>query len=190
MIITISGNPGAGKSTVAKILASELNAERILVGAMRRDLARSMGMNLEELNEYGKTHPETDTKVDKEVKEKVKKLVKENKNIVLEGYAQHKFFPEAFKVFMEANKEICCQRIWHDLQNGEAKTYRNEGKYENIEEFKKRYKIRLNEDAERFMKFYGFDHRDKSQYDLVLDVTHISAKEATKKIISSIKKPF
>ena len=68
MIITISGNPGAGKSTVAKILASELNAERILVGAMRRDLARSMGMNLEELNEYGKTHPETDTKVDKEVK--------------------------------------------------------------------------------------------------------------------------
>ena len=48
MIITISGTPGSGKSTVAKIIVETLNAERIYVGGIRRELAREKGMTLQE----------------------------------------------------------------------------------------------------------------------------------------------
>jgi len=69
-IITISGTPGSGKSTVAKIIQKELDAERIYVGGIRREIARKKGMTLQELNVYAQTHPETDVDVDKYVRKK------------------------------------------------------------------------------------------------------------------------
>ena len=48
MIITISGNPGSGKSTVAKIVVEKLGLKRVYAGGIMRELALDRGITLEE----------------------------------------------------------------------------------------------------------------------------------------------
>ena len=105
MIITISGTPGSGKSTVAKLLVKALGAERIYVGGMRRELAKERGITLIELNEYAKIHPETDVDVDKKASELAKKLEKEGKILIAEGHTQFYFFPDSIKIFIKVDPD-------------------------------------------------------------------------------------
>ncbi|MBU0470682.1 MAG: AAA family ATPase [Nanoarchaeota archaeon] len=186
MIITISGTPGSGKSTIAKILVEKLGAERIYVGGIRRELARKKGMTLQELNEYAKTNPETDVDVDKKAALHARELDKKGKVVIVEGRTQFYFLPESLKLFIKVSEEEGAKRIWKDLQNESTQQERNEGKIDSFEEMKKRVAERMGEDAERYKKYYGFDHRDESHYDFILDTTDITAEEAAEKAVKFI----
>lgn len=187
MIITISGTPGSGKSTVAKILAKQLKAERIYVGGIRRDLAKEKGMTLIELNEYAKTHQETDVDVDKKAAHYARELEKKGKLVIVEGRTQFYFLPESIKVFIKVSVEEGARRIWKDLQQQETKQARNEGEIGSLDETKKRITDREEEDAARYKKYYGVDHRVEKQYDLVVDTTKLNPEETADKVLDFIK---
>lgn len=187
MIMTISGTPGSGKSTIAKILQQKLSAERIYVGGIRRELARKKGMTLVELNEYAKTHPETDVDVDKEAAAEARKLDKSGKTVIVEGRTQYYFLPESLKIFIKVDEEEGTGRIWKDLQNEQTRTERNEGDITSLEQMKKRIRQRATEDNKRYLKYYGINPADESQYDFILDTTKITAEEGTEKILKYIK---
>ena len=51
---------------------------------------------------------------------------------------------------------------------------------------KQRILDRQEEDAQRYLKYYGFDHRDESKYDFILDTTNINAMEAAQKVLDFI----
>ncbi|NQV91749.1 AAA family ATPase [Candidatus Woesearchaeota archaeon] len=186
MIITISGNPGSGKSTVAKILIKKLNAERIYVGGIRRDLAKEKGMTLEELNEYAKTHPETDVDVDVKAAEKARMLEKQGKIVIVEGRTQFHFIPESIKIYVKVEPNVGAERIWKDLQIKELAKQRNEGNIESLEQLKASVTLREEQDAARYKKYYGIDNRNESQFDLVVDSTVPSAEEVAEKIVEYI----
>ena len=57
MIITISGNIGSGKSTIAKRLAKSLRYPALDVGGMRRAEAKRRGMTLAAFNAWAEKHP-------------------------------------------------------------------------------------------------------------------------------------
>lgn len=188
MIITISGTPGSGKSTIAKIIQQKLNAERIYVGGIRRELAREKGMTLEELNEYGKTHPETDVDVDKKAAAKAKELHGEGRTVIVEGRTQFHFLPESIKIYIKVDLEVGAKRIWKDLQDKETQQKRNEGDIPSFEAMKERVWSRMEEDDARYKKYYdGLDIRDESHYDFILDTTDITAEEAAEKVLNYIK---
>ena len=187
MIITISGNPGSGKSTVAEILVKKLEAKRIYVGGIRRELAREKGMTLQELNEYAKNNPETDVDIDKKAATEAKGLHEQGKLVVVEGRTQYHFIPESVKVYMKVDSETGAKRIWKDLQDKQASQQRNEGNLNSLEEVKKRVLDRESEDAQRYLKYYDIDPRVESQYDLIVDTTNISAEEAAQKVIDYVK---
>ena len=48
--ISLAGDLGSGKSTVAKILLAELGAEYYSTGSIVRSIAERMGMEIGELN--------------------------------------------------------------------------------------------------------------------------------------------
>jgi len=187
MIITISGTPGSGKSTVAKLLAEKLSAKRIDVGSIRRKLARKKKMTLEGLNQYAKTNPETDVNVDQKVAKEARKLAGQGKVVIVGGLPQFHFLPESVKIFIKADLKEAARRIWQDLQQKKTRTARNEGNYSSLKQMKERVLARIKEDNERYMKYYGIDHLDQSNYDLILNTTHITAEQAAKLILNKLR---
>ncbi len=187
MIITISGTPGSGKSTVAQILAKQLRAERIYIGGILRDLARKKGMTLEELTQYAQSHPEIDQEADQETRDQARQLAQKGKDVLVEGRVQFFFLPESVKVFMKVNPEEAARRIWKDLQDKDKRGARNEEVVASIKKVQEKIIKREEEDAKRYKKLYGLDHRDESQYDAVIDTTKITATEAAERIMKFIK---
>jgi CMP/dCMP kinase len=186
MIITVSGTAGSGKSTIAKIIAKKLKAKRIYVGGMRRELARSKGMSLEELNEYAKTHAETDVEVDKEAARLARSLERGGNIVVVEGRTQFYFLSKSIKIFVKVAAKVGAKRIWKDLQDIKKRDARNEGNIKSLSEMEKEVITRDRADAKRYKKYYGFDHRDESNYDLVIDSTKLSVDEVVKQVMHLI----
>jgi CMP/dCMP kinase len=186
-IITISGTPGSGKSTVAQILAEKLNAQRIYVGAIRRELAREKGMTLEELNEYGLTHPETDVDIDQKIAEQARQTAKDSL-VIVEGRVQFHFLPESFKIFIKVSLKEGARRIWNQIQNAQEKEQRNEGEVKSALEMENDLKNRVENDKKRYKKYYNLDHTDETHYDLVIDTTKMSAEQAVAKILQALPK--
>ena len=183
MIITISGNPGSGKSTVAKLLQKKLNAERVYAGGMFRELAREKNITLKELNDITKSDPEIDKKIDLKVAAKARELTNSRKTVIVEGRTQFHFLPESKKIFITVNPEEGAKRVWKDLQDKALQQERNEDSVNSLKEVQDSVKKRDAEDAARYMEYYNIDHRKKSNYDFIVDSTTISAKEVTEKIL-------
>jgi CMP/dCMP kinase len=187
LIITISGTPGSGKSTVAKIIMQELGAERIYVGGIRRELAREKSMTLEELNEYAKDNPETDVDIDNKVAGDAKKLESEGKIVLVEGRTQYHFLSNSVKIYIKVNPDVGAERIWKDLENKETQNERNEGNIQSFDEMKVRIRERTENDKRRYHQYYNINPYDESQYDFVVDSTNISATEVAKKVLDFIR---
>jgi CMP/dCMP kinase len=186
-IITISGTPGSGKSTIAQKLAEKLNAQRIYVGAIRRELAREKGITLEQLNEYGLTHPETDVDIDQKIAIEAREAAKKGL-VIVEGRVQFHFIPESFKIFIQVKVEEGARRIWKQLQNEAERKQRNEGEISDINTLVNDIKKRIENDKKRYKKYYNLDHTNESHYDLVIDTTKITADQATAKILKALPK--
>ena len=107
--------------------------------------------------------------------------------MIVEGRTQFHFLPESLKIFIKVSPEEGARRIWKELQNKEAQEQRNEGNIESFEMMKKRIYEREDEDASRYEQYYGFDHRDESHYDLVLDTTSMDVEEAVEKVMGFVE---
>ncbi len=188
MIITISGTPGSGKSTVAKILLEKLHAERIYVGGIFRELVREKGLTLEQLESYIQQHPEIDREVDERAAAAARHFAQQKKNVIVEGRTQFHFLPESVKVYIKVDATVGAQRIWKDLQSKETKQQRNEGNLHSLEETKRRTQQREEEDAQRYKRIYHLDYRNESNYDLVLDSTKESAEEIARRVLGYLRK--
>lgn len=185
-IITISGTPGSGKSTIAKILADKLNAERLYVGGIRREMAKKMDMTLEELNVYAETHPETDVDVDKKVAQEARNLAEKN-IVIVEGRVQFHFLPESYKIYIKVDTAEASNRIYKDLQDKQSAQKRNEGMCHSKEECEDDIIKRIESDRRRYKKYYNLDHTDESHYDLVIDTTDITAQQGAEQILDKLK---
>lgn len=190
MILTISGTPGSGKSTIAKILVERLHAERIYVGGIRRKLAKKKGMTLAELNDYAQTHPETDVDVDEKAAQEARKLENGRKVVVVEGRTQFHFLPESIKIFITVNPKEGAKRIWKDLQHTDLQQQRNEGTIRSLAEMKRSLLQRFENDQCRYKKYYNLDITDEQQYDLVIETTKITAQQGAEKIIKFLEKTY
>ncbi|MFA6467229.1 MAG: cytidylate kinase family protein [Patescibacteria group bacterium] len=184
-IITISGTPGSGKSTIAQGLREKLKAKRIYVGGIRRKIAEEKNMTLAELNQYAMSHPETDVDVDKAASKEARQLAR-NHPVIVEGRTQYHFLPESIKIFVVVDIKIGAKRIWESIQN-ENQQQRNEAKVNNYKELEQKVIERSKSDFKRFKKYYNIDYTDQKQYDFVIDTGHISAQEATQKVLDFIK---
>ena len=181
MIITISGLPGSGKSTVAKILSEKLGYKRYYMGEMRREAARKRGMTIEEFNKLG----EKDFATDKTVDDLLVKIGKEVDNIVVEGRTAFHFIPNSIKIFLDVDLKEGARRIFEEKRKSNE---RNEKPTASVEEELALIKERMESDEKRYMKYYGFKTYDKKNYDLVIDTTKLTPEQAAEKILEFVKK--
>ena len=188
MIITISGMPGSGKSSVAKVLAKKLGYKHVNMGNIRRSIAKKKGMTLEEFNKLGETNKSTDVLIDKEVK----RLGKEEKNVILESRTAWFFIPESLKIFIDVSSEVGAKRILKDLKNKNRLKKRNEvrERVTTVAEMKKKNAQRIASDELRYQKYYGFKPYEKKNFDVVIDASNLSIKENVGIILDYLKKSY
>jgi len=182
MIITISGMPGSGKSTVAEILAKRLKMKSYYMGKIRRELARKKGLTLEQLNEIGENEEWTDVDVDKFQTE----LAKKEDNFIIQGRTSFFLIPNSVKVFLNIDFDTGVKRIFEDVKKDSKQ--RNEGEYRTLEEAKKAIRKRIESDIRRYKKYYKVDIYDRSHYDIVIDTTDLMIEQVVEKVMQEIKK--
>jgi cytidylate kinase len=181
MIISISGAEGAGKSTIAKMLAEKLGWPRYYIGGIRREKARERGLTLDEYNKLGETDPSTDLEVD----EYQKKLGETEDNFIIEGRTSWHFIPQSFKIFLDVDFTEAAKRVFKALQNNND---RNEGKnLDSVENVLQSLEKRRESDKLRYAKYFNIDVFDKNNYDFVLNTTNLNQAEVFNKTLEAIE---
>lgn len=178
MIITISGMPGAGKSSVAKYLAKKLNLRYIYAGGIMRDIAKERGFSAKgngfvEWEKFVEKNPDIDKKLDKRL---LKEVEKGNciTDSVLAGYLIKK---ADLKIFLKVSLKDAAHRIALRERITDKTALSN---------IKNRIKIRQN----RWKKLYKIDFKNLDPFDFVFDTTKFDKREVLKimdKVISIIK---
>ncbi|MCK4589643.1 MAG: nucleoside monophosphate kinase [Nanoarchaeota archaeon] len=176
MIITISGTPGSGKSTIAKLLAKKLKLKHHSTGDFMRKMAKDRNITLAELSELA----ESDLSVDQEIDNWSKKLGETEDNFIIDTRLGFYFIPKAVKIFLDADIKIRVQRIFKDKRPGE--TAKTPG------EMEKEITQRQKSESKRYQEYYNVNHYDKTNYDLLIDTSELTPEEITKKTLEYLEK--
>lgn len=181
MIISISGLPGSGKSTVAKILAEKLGFERIYMGGILRKIADQKGLTILELMKQA----ETDSTIDEEADKMVTDFGITKDNFIIESRTAFHFIPESLKVFVKVDLKEGAKRIFQDLKKEERN---EEEKVSSVDKLFKKIKERMDVDRARYQKYYGIDYTDETNYDLIIDSTNIPPEEVAERIFDRVER--
>ncbi len=176
MIITISGQAGSGKSSVARYLSENLKLKHHSMGDLRRKMARDRNLNLAKLNELGEKEDFTDKQVD----EMQTEIGKKEDNFVMDGRLSYYFIPNSIKIYLKANLRIRAERVYNDERVEE--NFRDLG--DAIASLIEREKS----DQRRYKKYYEIDTTNELQYDVVIDTSRMGIEEVGEKIIEFLKK--
>jgi len=176
MIITISGLPGAGKTTAAKLVAEHLKLRHYSVGDLRGKMAIERGMTLDELNKLGEKEDFTD----KDVDDYQKKLGERENDFIIDGRLSFHFIPNSIKVFLKVDPEEGARRIFNDQRPDEPE-------YSSADEVLKGNQERMASDKKRYTKYYNLDPIKDEHYDLVIDTTDSTIEITSEKIIEFVK---
>ena len=174
--ISLAGDLGSGKSTVAEILIDRLGAEYYSTGAIVRSIATKRGMTVVELNKYMETHPE----IDHEIDDGLKALSKEDKLLVIDSRMAWHFTEGTFKVYLSTDTETSALRIMGANRIGEHS--------QTLEDTIKDTQARRSSEKKRYFEQYGVNIKDLTNYALIVDTTTATPDEIAGVIIDSFRK--
>jgi len=153
MRLTISGLPGSGTTTVAKLLSKELSLELISAGAVFRQMAAEKNLPLEQFSEMAEANDDFDRVIDERQREEAMKT----ENAIVEGRLSGFIVPDAdLKIWLKAPVEIRAKRI----------TVREKITYDKALHA---MKSRERSEYKRYKQYYGLNLDDLSIYDLVIE---------------------
>ena len=173
MLITISGLPGSGKTTVARLLSKGLGIPHVYAGDLYRKEAEARGLSLDEFNRLC----ERDHSIDRCLDAKMASYARKG-NAVLEGrlagFLARQEHVEAFKVWLTAGEEVRARRVAQreGCDCGTVAALND---------------TRQRSDAKRYREIYGFDLDDTSLYDLVLCTDSQRPEELAERILAGVR---
>ncbi len=160
--IAISGPPGSGKTTYARLIARDFSLRHHSAGSIFRRLAEKLNMSLEELNELASRDPSIDVEIDRMTYQLGVKG-----GVVVEGHLVAWVLNDVAdsRIYVTADPMVRARRIAEREGRGLDDVV--------VETF-----MRQELHAERFRRYYGFDLRDLSIFDLVIDTTRLTIEQA------------
>jgi predicted cytidylate kinase len=176
VLITISGTPGSGKTTVAKLLAEHLGIPHVYAGDIFRREAERRGLSLAAFNELAERDHSIDRELDAQMLEHARRG-----GCVLEGrlagfFARGENLP-ALKIYLTADDAVRAQRV----AQREGSDWR---------ELLEANRARQTSDAKRYRDIYGFDLNDISIYDVVLGTDAQPPQAIAARILEKVRERF
>ena len=172
MLLTISGLPGSGTSTIAVAVAESLALERVDGGSVWRSLGAELGMTVAEFSAFSETHPEVDAELDARLAARA-----HEGDVVLES---------RLAAWIAANEGLPALRVWVDCAEGEraVRVARRDG----LDPDAALAANRARESSERlrYQTLYGIDLADRSIYELILDSTTAAPETLVVAIVEAV----
>jgi len=153
MKVTVSGPPGSGTTTLARLISERHQLGLISAGEVFRDLARERGLSVAEFGELA----EKDITIDALIDVRQKEIAKEKDDIVVEGRLSGWMVEEAdLRIWLSA--PIACR----------AKRIANR---DGMDEYTAREVTLAREESERkrYRNFYKIEIDDLTPYHLTID---------------------
>ena len=176
MLITISGVPGSGKTTVARLLAQRLGIPHVYAGDLYRKEAEERGLSLEEFNQLS----ERDHSIDRALDEKMAGYARQG-GVVLEGrlagFIAVQEGVDALKVWLTASDEVRARRVAQREGRDWTTVLRQNHS-------------RQGSDAKRYKDIYGFDLNDTAIYDLILNTDDAGPETLAEDILARVSERF
>lgn len=174
--ITLSGELGSGKSTVANYLISKMPFKIVSAGLLFRQLAAKHGMSAKEFNEFIENDPKYDHYVDDTMAE----LGRTDEKIIFDSRMAWHFVPSSFKIYLYVDVDTATERIFND-------TGRVSESYSDKATARKEIIDRRKSELLRYQNFYHCNLDDYSNYDLIVDTSHATKDEVNELIYNSFK---
>lgn len=170
-LITVSGPPAAGTSTLTKQLARDLEFEVINGGDIFRRIADERDLTLAELTRLS----EEDDSIDKELDARLEQIIEDHVEgrrepagcgLIVESRLAgwHADGRATLAVFLDAPRPVRVERI--------------DSREETVAELAEREQS----EAKRYKEYYGIDISDMSIYDLVLNTGDMTPEEVTTEV--------
>jgi len=174
MLVTVSGPPGSGKSTVASGLAEALGYRHVSGGDIFRGLADERGFSLAEFNERA----EEDESIDRELDQRLREYARDGEQLVLEsrlaGWMAGDYAD--LKIWLNAPLDVRAERI------AEREGKSSEQAREETVEREASEKLRYDE-------YYNIDFESLEIYDLALNTARWSP-EVTLEFVSTVVEEY
>jgi cytidylate kinase len=174
--ITIAGDLGSGKSTVANHLISNINYRIESAGLIFRRLAEQHGMTAKEFNQFIESNPKYDNMVDDTIKE----MGAKEENIIFDSRLAWYFVPKSFKIYMYVDVDTATERIFND-------TGRVSESYSDMTTAKKEIIERRQSEVLRYKTFYNIDINNFKNYDFIIDTSHATKDEVNEAVLSNFR---
>lgn len=173
MLVSISGLPGSGTSTVAKAVARELGIDHLDGGQVFRGLATERGMDLAAFGAFAEGDPQVDVELDRRLGRRAAAgdVVLESRLsgwiLTLEGH-------DGLRVWIDCDPDERARRVAG--RDGHA-----------AREARAHNDAREASEAVRYRTYYGIDIADLSPYDLVVDSTERSPEDLIAEIVAAAR---
>jgi cytidylate kinase len=174
--ITIAGDLGSGKSTVANHLINNINYRIESAGLIFRRLAEQHGMSAKEFNQFIESNPKYDNMVDDTIKE----MGEKEENIIFDSRLAWHFVPKSFKIYMYVDVDTATERIFNDKG-------RVSESYSDMATAKKEIIERRESEVLRYKTFYNIDINNYSNYDFIIDTSHATKDEVNDAVLSNFR---
>ena len=174
--ITLSGELGSGKSTVANYLISKMPFRIVSAGLLFRQLAAKHGMSAKEFNEFIENDPKYDHYVDDTMAE----LGRTDEKIIFDSRMAWHFVPSSFKIYLYVDVDTATERIFNDKG-------RVSESYSDKETARQEIIDRRKSELLRYQNFYHCNLDDYSNYDLIVDTSHATIDEVNALVFNSFQ---
>ncbi|MGH9136255.1 MAG: (d)CMP kinase [Acidimicrobiales bacterium] len=174
MLVTVSGLPGSGTSTVATRLAAALGLAHLDGGTVFRGMAAEHAMTLEAFGAYAETHADIDIELDSRLAARARAG-----DVVLES---------RLAGWIATLEGLPALRVWIDADEGERA--RRVARRDRVDEEAALAANRAREASERrrYQAIYEIDLDDRSIYDLVLDSTTARPDELVEAVLAATRR--
>ncbi|WFO75821.1 AAA family ATPase [Desulfurococcaceae archaeon MEX13E-LK6-19] len=172
VVIVVSGPPGSGKTTQAKMIAEKLGLRYHSAGSIFRAIAKERGMSLEELSILAARDPSIDIEIDRKSYEEAIKG-----NVVLDGHLTAWIVKDVadIKILVTAPLKVRVKRI--ALRDNKS-----------VIEALKETIVREYMQYKRFIEYYGIDPTDYRIFDIVVNTENLGPNETFRVIMECIEK--
>jgi predicted cytidylate kinase len=176
-IITVTGTPGSGATTVSARVAELLHFRYFSSGQVFRGIAAERELTLDELNRRAEAEPHIDAEIDL----LIRIIGEEASRIVINSRLGYHWIHSSFKVFLTVPPQVAAERTFAQIQSGGRSGEASRSVEEEVKTITKRVEM----ERERYLDRYGVDTGNMRPFNLVIDTENKEVDDVAREIVAA-----